>query len=294
MESKDTREATHSGSWYEGDPEELKESMESMLKKVVVQEEEGVLRGIISPHAGYTYCLPVAVHSYCHIKPSNYNRVLVMGPSHHVYLDGLALPQCKVYKTPFGNIEIDLEEVERLSQMDKFFSMKKKVDEEEHSLEMQYPILKHMMGEHKFKLLPIMVGNLTEEDEEYFGNIIKEYAKDKKTLFVVSSDFCHWGKRFKYTYYKKDHGAIHQSIERLDREGMKLIEKHDSEGFHNYLEITKNTICGRNPIALFIRALNASGLSFKTKFVNYAQSGKVTDPTDSSVSYATSVTYQVE
>jgi len=36
-------------------------------------------------------------------------RVFLLGPSHHVYLKGVGLSSLKVYETPLGNIELDLE-----------------------------------------------------------------------------------------------------------------------------------------------------------------------------------------
>jgi len=38
----------------------------------------------------------------------------------------------------------------------------------------------------------------------------------------------------------------------MDREGMKIIETHETEQFYEYREKTKNTICGRNPISVFM------------------------------------------
>lgn len=35
--------------------------------------------------------------------------------------------------------------------------------------------------------------------------------------------------RFDYTYYKKEDGAIYQSIEKLDKAGAEFIEKHDTK-----------------------------------------------------------------
>lgn len=53
--------------------------------------------------------------------------------------------------------------------------------------------------------------------------------KDPKTVFVVSSDFCHWGPNFDFQYYDKSKGAIWQSIEALDKEGAQFIENQDPE-----------------------------------------------------------------
>jgi AmmeMemoRadiSam system protein B len=40
---------------------------------------------------------------------SHSKRVFVLGPSHHVYLDGCALSKCATYKTPLGDLPLDLE-----------------------------------------------------------------------------------------------------------------------------------------------------------------------------------------
>lgn len=53
-------------------------------------------------------------------------------------------------------------------------------------------------------------------------------------MFVISSDFCHWGKRFSYTPYNPEHGPIYKSIEHMDKEGMELIAKGDPVAFSAY------------------------------------------------------------
>lgn len=61
----------------------------------------------------------------------------------------------------------------------------------------------------------------------------------------------------------------------------------DLPGFQAYLKDTKNTICGRFPIQLFLATLAECGLiNFKSQEVKYTQSGHVKDNNDSSVSYA--------
>ena len=45
-----------------------------------------------------------------------------------------------------------------------------------------------------------MVGNLSNESEVEYGKILLKYFMNPKNLFVFSTDFCHWGKRFEYTF----------------------------------------------------------------------------------------------
>ncbi len=95
---------------------------------------------------------------------------------------------------------------------------------------------------------------------------------DDANVFIVSSDFCHWGANFDYYHHEKPL-EIWQSVEKLDRQGMQLIECHDHAGYHKYLDQTENTICGRHPIGVFMNALKAYatlanlGERLKTKFV---------------------------
>jgi AmmeMemoRadiSam system protein B len=98
------------------------------------------------------------------------------------------------------------------------------------------------------------VGELSAALETAYGAIFAPYLADPHTLFVASSDFCHWGKRFRYTCRDPACAAIHESIEKTDRDGMAFIEALNPCGFAAYLEKTKNTICGRRPIALLIQA----------------------------------------
>lgn len=69
----------------------------------------------------------------------------------------------------------------------------------------------------QFTIIPILVGSISSDVEATYGELLAPYLADSQNLFVISSDFCHWGKRFSYTYYDESCGPIHKSIERLDK-----------------------------------------------------------------------------
>ena len=132
---------------------------------------------------------------------------------------------------------------------------------------------------------------LTTKRKNKFGKILADYIKEDENLFVISSDFCHWGVNFDYMPHdKKISKDISEYIKHLDHQGIGHIENQDPDGFVGYLSDTENTIWGRHPITVFLEALKNSGLSTVTKFVKYAQSSKVQHKYDSSVSYAASYT----
>lgn len=93
-------------------------------------------------------------------------------------------------------------------------------DEQEHSIEMQLSYIAKVMspkGQNNFKIVPILVGALSNESEALYGKLLAKYLLEPGNVFVISSDFCHWGSRFNYQFYNKNWGEIYESIERLDK-----------------------------------------------------------------------------
>ena len=289
---KNIRKATHSGSWYEKNKEKLDNILQNFLSNSNSFDlKDHKIKGLIGPHAGYDYSGPTSAWGYININPSEYSRVFLLGPSHHLYLNTCGLPYFEVYETPLGNIEIDLTIVDELKKDKNFITLRKSDEEKEHSLEMHLPFIRKIFGDNNFKLIPIMVGHLEKEQQIYYGKVFSEYLKDEKNLFIISSDFCHWGKDFDYQPIKGDIKQSSSYIEELDKKGIDLMVDQNPEDFDKYLSETKNTICGSTPILTYLYGLKFSGLRTKTNLVNYSQSSKVKTKRDSSVSYASILTY---
>ena len=216
-------------------------------------------------------------------------RVFLLGPSHHFFSRQCHLSPCKTYESPIGNAVIDTEVYEQLKLTGKFPYMTREEDEDEHSLEMHIPYILKVMKGRPFGLVPIVVGALTNDAEAEYGGILAPYLRDPSNIFIISSDFCHWGSRFGFQFRREEDREIHESIAWLDRLGMDIIEKKDPTKFQAYLQKYGNTICGRHPIGVFLFALQHSGLEYDVSFTKYDRSSLVTSPWDSSVSYASAV-----
>lgn len=283
------RNASHAGSWYSGSGSELSRQLDRWLS--AAELSHGPARAIIAPHAGYTYCGACAAFAYRQVSPVVVKRIFILGPSHHVRLRGCALSVAKKYKTPLYDLKIDIQVNAELEKTGHFSWMDMKTDEEEHSIEMHLPYIAKVMEEFKdnFTIVPILVGSLNPEQEDLYGSLLANYFTDPQNLLVISSDFCHWGQRFSYTYYDRSCGQIHKSIEKLDKQGMDIIETLDPNSFTEYLRKYNNTICGRHPIGVMLSAvkvLQKQGYIMSFKFLKYAQSSQCRDMSDSSVSYA--------
>ena len=223
------RGASHAGSWYSASATALTSQLDHWLAQVP-DEIPGIgklplsgARVVISPHAGYAYSGPCAAWAYKCLDLSNAKRIFILHPSHHHHLSTAALPSVQAYETPLSSnpLPLDLETIEHLSSLTattsqnrpvKFTTMSADVDEAEHSGEMQLPYIhrllqKHFPGQPESSyppLVPIMIGSTNPATEAALGKILAPYMVDESNVFAISSDFCHWGSRFGYTYYLPD------------------------------------------------------------------------------------------
>ena len=291
------RPASHSGSWYQNSPKLLSQEISQYISSAKKLQNQGYVKSIIVPHAGYRFCGETMAQSFININPNNYDRIVILGPSHHEYFQGCGLTSFEKFDTPFGAINVDNNSIKKLMKKSNiFFEISKSIDINEHSIEMELPFLKQIFNDKEFSIIPIIVGDNNYETNKKIAEILYELYKDKKTLFVISSDFCHWGRNFGYTYYDKNFNNIWESIQDLDKQALDIIKEINSEKLEKYFKKTKNTICGRNPISIILSIVEKYKNEHKNEnieFINagYAQSNKVKSIYEASVSYAAAVNY---
>ncbi|CAD7922225.1 unnamed protein product [Amoebophrya sp. A25] len=296
-----SRPASHAGSWYTDDPDELRESFRSWITEAgrtmcggadgssMRSFSAGSLssraRAVIAPHAGYSYSGPTAAYAYFQLLEAlrdrngcKIRRVVVLHPSHHVYLNTIALTGAHELNTVLGPLPVDVpwlrsllslqEETASSSSTGAFPCgiqvMNAKVDTDEHSGEMHYPYIRYCLEEAgqaaNVKVAALMVGSMDATREAAFGKALRKMMiDDPSNFFVLSSDFCHWGRRFDFCPCPAaGQQPISSYIEELDREGMDLMCTQDPWAFDGYLRRTQNTICGRHPISLFLFMLSSA------------------------------------
>lgn len=309
-------------SWYSADGDTLNTELSNWLAGVKPTDEDDFTppvagcKAIIAPHAGYFYSGPAAAWAYKSISTTGISRVFILGPSHAFHLGGCALSKCETYETPLGNLTLDREVIEDLYKTKQFEYLQPRRDQGEHSIEMHLPYVYKVFEGciDNIKIVPIMVGAIDQEQEVEYGKILAPYLESDDTLFVISSDFCHWGhSHYGYTFYypktipsdvpgvnlrrsgprPSPSRPIHASISDLDHEAMNILAQQPASTAHAkfvaYLERTHNTICGRHPIGVLMGALSAleeKGKQARMKWVRYEQSNQCVSFDDWSVSYA--------
>ena len=112
------RTAKHAGSWYLNNPDGLNEELDTYLNdaEITLPADGGKFKALIGPHAGLSYSGPTAGWAYKNLaqKVNDIDRVVLLGPSHKVYLDWIGTTACTEWATPIGNIRVDTEAVNSL------------------------------------------------------------------------------------------------------------------------------------------------------------------------------------
>jgi MEMO1 family protein len=302
------RRAQHAGSWYEDDESLLNATLSRYLAIAQVDDTTASpLRGLIGPHAGYSYSGPTAAWAYKALtlalteQANNITTILVLHPSHHVYLDGCAVSNATVVETPLGNLKVNEALRAELLATNEFTTMSQATDEDEHSGELHYPYIAKACKDAgvltTIQILPIMIGSIDETMEEHFGKLLAGTIARQDIISVISTDFCHWGSRFRYQPSGAGTEPIFQYISNLDHRGMSHIELQQPGAFAAYIRETKNSICGRHPVAVWLHATRHNQTlgneELQVKFIRYEQSSQVKSMQDSSVSYASALARKV-
>ena len=185
------RRAGNRGSFYPADCEDVKKMIDNfnrVLEKSDLIDELSKIspKALIVPHAGYIYSGFTANVAYRAIKRSKVDRVVVIGPSHHVYFKGISVATNDYYETPCGNLLIDKPYIKRLRDRFEFVSMPN-LHYLEHSTETQMPFIRHYLPESH--ILEILYGDV---DYKELSNLINFLIKDGGNLVVISSDLSHF------------------------------------------------------------------------------------------------------
>ena len=202
----------------------------------------------------------------------------LLGPSHYVGFQGVALSQCSSFATVLGDLEIDTECVNELKRFP-LFATHDEIHKREHSLELQLAFIKHVFGD--IKLVPMVVGLLQEEAEvSLVGQVLKRFL-GPDDLIVVSSDFTHYGPRYDYIpFYNGDFPA---KVKEMDQDAFGYIRDSDLSGFMTFHKKTGCTICGFYPCSLLLSILPKGA---RTSLLRYGTSRDThSEDNDNSVSY---------
>ncbi len=261
------RIAGNMGSFYPKEPKELERYIntfnqwEAKLNKTLPNIRP---KAIISPHAGYIYSGFSANLAHKLLAQRKVKRIVVIGPSHHLYFEGVSGSFFDEYQTPLGNLTIERKFLEKL---DEKFGLEfiKEAHQKEHSTETQMPFIAHYQPH--VKVVELIYGKTS---YEALSKIISCLLKDEETSVVISTDLSHF-------YNLKEANA-------LDAICLEGVKKLDNTTLNQGCEA-----CGLLGIKALIKSSNELGL--KSQILDYRTSADASGDTQRVVGYMSGVVY---
>jgi len=250
------RRAAVAGSWYPGTAARISAEVAGHLEAAACPPVPGRLIALISPHAGLRYSGPVAAYGYSLLRGRSHATAVLLGPSHRVAFEGVALHARGAFETPLGAAPVDETVAQALLDQDGRMFDAPDAHREEHSLEMQLPFLQHLVPD--LRIVPMLMGEQAREDVRAVSGALSRTLAGRDALLVASSDLSHY------------HPA--PVANRLDALVVEDIRRFDPEALMARLEASPQHACGGGPIVAVMEAARALGADTAT-VLRYADSG---------------------
>ena len=130
------------GLFYPDDEHELRDAVSAYLAQHKTETAGAPPKALIVPHAGYIYSGGIAAAAYATVAKlrDTIRRIVLIGPSHRVYLRGMAAPAANAFATPLGKVAVDRALKSALLQRGDVVEADAP-HAQEHCLEVQLPLL---------------------------------------------------------------------------------------------------------------------------------------------------------
>jgi len=256
------RQPAVAGLFYPDDPSELAATVDQCLSEHARPPMPDV-RALVVPHAGYVYSGSTAATAYsCLSRGRRYKYVLLIGPSHRVAFDGIAVTDASRFATPLGMVDVATKPISALVK-DELVQFNPMAHSREHSLEVQLPFLQRL--EIDAPILPCVVGRVSGES---VAALIQPALEDPDVLTLISTDMSHF----------------------LTYDEARITDAHTHKRLlRGAADIDPNEACGcmgLNGLQLALRSL-----TYRMHLLAHCNSGDVSGDQSRVVGYATYAVY---
>lgn len=259
-----------SGKSYPEDQEKLIAHMGEMFPDDRAPEVQGEIEGILAPHIDYARGYRVYHETYRYLSRSD-RKLLVLFGTCHAMTDKVWNISLKDYSTPLGIASCgnELRDLIRHNAL-----LKEHVSEwchrNEHSIELQLPIIQYLLRGAEIEILPILTGSMQEyvsggeppgqealrELADNLRQVLESYGKSY--LLIAGADLAHIGAQFGDRYSLDSYVLQRSKVK--DEEILDAIRHVDKDKFVATIRSEKDSrrICGLAPIFFQLMLLKGS------------------------------------
>ncbi len=263
-----TRRAAVAGMFYPAEVETLNRVAQESLESATKIELKQPVKILMAPHAGYTFCAQGLAAAYKQIQGAafQYDRVILIGPSHRFATKAAALCSATTWQTPLGPVAVDMDLCKRFTAASDRIEFDDRAHVTEHCLEVQLPYLIAASGGKTFKIVPILTNSRDPMDHKTVARALVEFAADPGTLIVISTDLSHYPPA---NIAEKVDKAILEAVKSLSPETVAQENAKLMKVGHSGLSCT---MCGLEAALCVLHAAKGLGINH-AELVSYTHSG---------------------
>jgi MEMO1 family protein len=264
------------GTWYPGSAGALTREVDAYLA-AADEGPGGDIRAVIAPHAGLMFSGPVGAYAYKAAAHGTYEVAVLVGPSHFVAFDGVALYPDGAFDGPLGPTPIDEAGADAVAAS----AIVRKLPAahgREHSLEMQLPFLKRLLPD--MPIVPLLMGYQHPETVRALASALVSAFRSRRALLVASTDLSHY---FDASRARSLDARVQACVAAFDPDRLlALFEEYPEHERGRYVA------CGGGPMIAVMMAAKELGAE-NARVLKYAHSGEVSGDYDGVVGYLAAV-----
>lgn len=273
--ASDTRPAICAGTSFPNEIGELKKYLNNILSTSDSQSSKKYTK-LMAPHIDFKIgqnAHKIYANAFEKLD-TDFDLAILLGTAHYKSSDDFMLTK-KDFETPLGTVETDREFIDLLEKsFDDNLTFDDLAHRPEHSLELHLILLKYIMANKDFKILPILTGSYHKYFENgkepiennRFNKFLDKlnetiFKSEKKVIFLSSGDLSHIGRKFEDKFDAKE------QIDQIEIEDNQIIcdlINGNSSNFYKRLSSTGNhrNVCGLSPFYSLMKLTDLSEASF--------------------------------
>ena len=230
------------GKWFPGTRDELLAAMREYVDGAEVPDLNGRVVSALAPHAGYQYSGKVAGYTFQALRSSvekygGVDTVVVLGFTHGLQYDGVALLDGDLVRTPLGDTNIDKDAVRDLVAGGRSIFIDDRPHAVEHSAENEIPFVQYALPD--AQLVVGLIGDHAESTIEELVDALVVLAEEKNIVVVASTDLLH--------------DADYEKVTSSDKRTLGLIEAMNVEALLRSWSYENQVCCGISPVVVAMR-----------------------------------------
>ncbi len=261
----DIHEDLFAGTWYPGDADTLRSSVDGFL--ATVRPVEGAPIGLVVPHAGYAYSGQVAAVGFKQMENQTYDTAIILSMDHNPPISNpVSIWEKGAYQTPLGTVKIDEDLAKAITATEPLIQPDQAAQQNEHMIEIELPFLQRVCP--NCKIIPILIGTDDDKIIDLLSQALLSNLTDKHVVLIASTDLSH---------YPKEEDAL-----KVDGKTLAAIESGDpdmlqdscvssmAEGIPNLVTCA----CSEAAVRVVMKVAKGLGANMTT-LLYYSNSGEV-------------------